>query len=138
MFDPDSLVPSPGVQPIDTAALLRRCMGNVKVVGMILDRFERQAGEDFTAIADRMRTAHHHEASQLAHGLKGAAAMMAATGLANALAGIEAAALSASETQADSLLQNTKAELDACLAYLPTARAMIGCPAPSGSGPRVV
>jgi HPt (histidine-containing phosphotransfer) domain-containing protein len=130
--------PNTRYSPIDTDALLRRCMGNARVVAMILERFEREAGEDFAALAEGVRAARFAEASALAHRLKGAAAMMAASGLANAIGSIEAAATTAVATQTETALREAKAELESCLAFLPAARTIVGCAAPSPTGPNLV
>jgi HPt (histidine-containing phosphotransfer) domain-containing protein len=113
--------PKPAV-PIDVDALLRRCLGSAKVVCMILERFERQAGEDFAGMADLVRRGDLAGASQIAHALKGAAGMVAAESLAKAVGRIEGPTRIEGSDSAEALLDSVKRELDACIGYVPTAK----------------
>ena len=119
--------------PIDTLALLERCMGNAALVAMLFDKFEKQALDDLVRIEQALTTKDTGQTSKVAHALKGAAGALSANDIQRTAALIEHAARDNNLEAAAQCLSDLKTEVGHCLAYLPTARiaAMGAAPTPS-------
>ncbi len=110
--------------PLDTSALLQQCMGNAELVVMLVDKFEKQACEDIARIEQAIATRDVGQTTRVSHALKGAAGALSAIDVQRTAADIE---LSARENRLESAAEcfnELKAEVDRCLAYLPTVRAV--------------
>jgi HPt (histidine-containing phosphotransfer) domain-containing protein len=80
--DPDSC-------PFDYDELLDRCQGNLAFVERILGKFESQFSDEIVKLEQSHKDNDAEEVSQLAHRLKGAAATISASNLADISARIE-------------------------------------------------
>jgi len=103
-------------------SLLERCTNDADMVDLILSKFEQQAKRDIERL--QVSVASHDAATtaRIAHGLKGAASMLAAEPLASAAAVMEDHARQASLDEMTEQLAAVGEEIDRCLAYLPAVR----------------
>lgn len=109
--------------PLDTVALLEQCMGNAALVAMLFDKFEKQAKDDLVQIEQALTAKDAGQTSKVAHALKGAAGALSANDVQRTAATIETAARENELEAAARCFSDLKAEVNRCLAYLPTARA---------------
>lgn len=79
--------------------LRERCLGNLELVGRILEAFAREWQGEFHALEEHLRLGKTQELASLAHRLKGAAANVAAAPLARALGHVEQLAREGSVVQ---------------------------------------
>ena len=111
-----------GTAPIDLVTLLKHCMGNVPLVTMLFDKFDRQARADLIVINRALRDQDAGMTARVSHSLKGAAGALTAGGVQRAAAEIEQAAREDRLAAAEACLNMLAREVDRCLAYLPGAR----------------
>lgn len=116
------LTPQPPTTPIDTPQLLRTCMGNTALMGMLFDKFEKQARENLTQISDYLTAGDAVQTARTSHALKGAAGALSAWGVQEVAARIEHAARAGVIDNVLTVIAELQQEVDRCLAYLPTAR----------------
>jgi Amt family ammonium transporter len=120
-----SAITSDQMAPMAIDTLLERCMGNMQTVASILDEFEREAVDDLAQIKKRVEDGDCAELARVAHSLKGAAAILAADTLAGIAFKLERMGRAGVLTEQDQLLTQLNDEIDRCIGYLPTARAII-------------
>ncbi len=108
--------------PLDTPALLQHCMGNAALVVMLFDKFEKQAREDIMRIEQALAAHDAGQTTLISHALKGAAGALSAIEVQRTAADIELSARENRLEAAAACFNELKAEVDRCLAYLPTAR----------------
>jgi CheY-like chemotaxis protein/HPt (histidine-containing phosphotransfer) domain-containing protein len=111
--------------PIDPAALLERCMGNVAFVEKILEKFREQSLQTIEQLVKDVASGNAEAASRVAHSLKGTAANLSAVPLQNAAARIERFARADDLESARQEIDLVRNELDRCLQYLPKALAEV-------------
>ncbi|KKM04228.1 hypothetical protein LCGC14_1766360, partial [marine sediment metagenome] len=108
LFDLEKLVQSGICQP----GLLER----------VLVKFEQKVGKDIESIAESVRIKDAERIALLAHGLKGAAANLAAIDLREVAGEMELLARSGDLAQSDECLEQLRSEVARCLQYLPTLK----------------
>ncbi|MBX3354698.1 MAG: PAS domain S-box protein [Phycisphaeraceae bacterium] len=121
-----------GIDPLDAATLVHRCMGDLTLVDDLLERFERQARESLTAIERLVSSGEVRAAAERCHALKGAAATMAADGVSSAAERIEKAVLSGALHEATRSLHELHEEVERCLGFLPVLRPRLAMHVPRG------
>ncbi len=89
---------------LDFDQLVNRCMGRVDLAQKILARFLEQAELDVTALVNAVGGRAYHDASKLAHRLKGSAKTVSAGSIAQITEQIESVAQDESETELLSLI----------------------------------
>jgi two-component system sensor histidine kinase/response regulator len=108
--------------PIDSAALIDRCMNDINLVTMLLDRFERQLVDDMASIDRAIAAQDTSLLAHTAHALKGASAALTAYALRDLAARIEGAARQHAIGEAAACAEQLRHEADRCMAYLPAFR----------------
>ena len=120
--------------PLDTPKLLENCMGNAALVGMLFDKFEKQARENLIQINGHIAAGDADQMAKTSHALKGAAGALSATAVQEAAARIEHAARAGALESVSNSIADLQREVDHCLAYLPTARTSLTSRAVSVDG----
>ena len=115
-------IPPSSATPIDTPKLLENCMGNAALVGMLFDKFEKQARENLIQISGHLAAGDASQTAKTSHALKGAAGALSASGVQEVAARIEHAARAGALDTVSAAIAELQREVDRCLAYLPTAR----------------
>ena len=128
------LTPLSPTPPIDTPKLLENCMGNVALVGMLFDKFEKQARENLIQITGQLAADDADQVAKTSHALKGAAGALAAQALQEVASRIEHAARAGALDIVSTSIAKLQAVVDRCLAYLPTARTSLTSGAVSTEG----
>ena len=129
--------PEPIAPPIDAAALLSRCMGNVTLASLLLTKFETQIRDDLSCICRAVQLRDAGSAARAGHSLKGAAAALSAGSVQRTAGLIERAARTDQIESAGAQLGELQTEVARCLAFLPSVRAAIARTSPPPpSGPR--
>jgi two-component system, sensor histidine kinase and response regulator len=108
--------------PFDLDQAIRRCLGKLEVVTIVLREFEKQAAADLRRIGECVSAGEFDEIGRIAHALKGAAGMISANHLTDLAIAIESAATSQNLMSLEALLLPLKIEVARCLDYLPKAR----------------
>lgn len=111
--------------PMDTRLLLERCMGNTHLALTLLSKFEAQLAADLVQLRQSVESGDSSITARVAHTLSGAAATLSAMDIHQAARRIEAAAREQHLADAAKALEDLKAQITMCVAYLPTARAAI-------------
>jgi HPt (histidine-containing phosphotransfer) domain-containing protein len=107
------------------AELCERCMGNIDVATLLLDKFEQQMHGDIQEIEQGLAS---HDAGQIArtaHALKGAAGALSAKAVQEVAVRIEHAARAGALDRVSTSIADLQSEVDRFLAYLPAARASL-------------
>jgi signal transduction histidine kinase/CheY-like chemotaxis protein/HPt (histidine-containing phosphotransfer) domain-containing protein len=124
-----AMIPSPDARearpPMETDALLDRCMGNVNTVASILDEFEQQAVANLAEITRHLQKGDCQELARVAHTLKGAAAILTAEALSDVAFKLERMGRVGVLADHDKLLNELTDEVRRFTDYLPTARMAI-------------
>jgi two-component system sensor histidine kinase/response regulator len=105
--------------PIDFDALVRRCLGNEELAASLLQKFEQRVDGDLRRIGEHIEAADAGAVASVAHGLKGAAANLAASDLSRATAELEASARDGELHDADAMLTRIESEWNRCKDALP-------------------
>ncbi len=111
--------------PINTAELLRRCLGKADIAERALATFEKSAPSLLAQIRIAMEACRTEQSARQAHSLKGAAANISAERLRQAAEAIERWSKAGAEAAARSALPQLELELERCLAAVPCARAVL-------------
>lgn len=109
-------------KPIDQGSLLARCMGNVSFALSLLGELEATGEQQVEGIANHAATGDHLAAAEAAHGLKGAAAIIAAEPLRSVSRAIEAAGEAGDLATVTLLVDDLRQEMARWLAALPAIR----------------
>ena len=123
-----------GLLPLSVDELFQRCMGNVAVATLLLEKFEKQVKEDLREIEHRLAAMDAGQVARTAHTLKGAAGAVAAASLRERAAKVE---VLARENRLDAIageLSALRTEVERCLSCLPVARGALASAA-RGGGP---
>ncbi len=100
---------------IDQDVLFSRCMGNAQFAASLLSELELTGEQKVRDIADLAASGDHQAVAQAAHGLKGAAAIIAAEPLRAVAAAIEEAGEFEAQDAIISLVANLQQEMARCL-----------------------
>ena len=111
-----------GVTAMDVEQALARCCGNMRVLSLVLDEFERQAGRAVDEIQRALAEGTVKEVARVAHGIKGAAANISASGAAESARRLEQLAKQGASSGLDAALGQLRTELNRLVADLPRAR----------------
>jgi CheY-like chemotaxis protein/HPt (histidine-containing phosphotransfer) domain-containing protein len=122
-----------GPLPIDIQPLVYRCGGRRDFAGKVLEKFRVQSTEVLESIARGLGEKNGELATRSAHSLKGMAATISAESLRRNAAEAEARAHAQDWDELAVQLEGLRKELDACLAFIPSAMA----PAPDSAVPAV-
>lgn len=123
--------------PLELDEFSERCMGNAAIATMLLEKFEVQLHGDLDQLAQGLAAGDGEQLASTAHGLKGAAAALAASSIRALAAEIEALARNGSLDAIATELETLQAEADRCIAYMPTAKSAFSdgaAPTASGKG----
>jgi Amt family ammonium transporter len=112
-------------QPIDTDALLDRCMGDVAFAESLLETFKRDCGQRFDEILRHADERDMQAAGQAAHGLKGIAGTVAASNVQTIAAELEAASKAGDVDGVRDLVDSLRNEVIQCLDYTPVVIELI-------------
>lgn len=112
---PRPVDPSP---PLDLDAVLDRCMGDVQFLNRILNQFQTQTSRDLEVLQKALAGNDAEELRRVAHGLKGAAAYMAAETIRSLSHDLEHCGRNGDLSAVPSLLDQLQAELNRCRAFL--------------------
>lgn len=107
------------IYPIDTDALLARCMGNLAFAQSLLTELESTGTDRVEEIRRFAATGDCNSAAEAAHSLKGAAAIMGAEPIRNLAAEIEALGRAGVKTQLTELADQLGKEMKICLDFIP-------------------
>jgi PAS domain S-box-containing protein len=111
--DAQKASPATGTEPIDHRQLLHRCMDKPAIVHKVLARFLQTAEATVDELADALDTKDWQRLTRVAHGLKGAAASIAAEELRAAAAELEQRAKAEVPEHAQTSLLRVQAALPA-------------------------
>lgn len=127
---------NPTNPPLHASELADRCMGNAQIAAVLLDKFEKQLGADVRAMQGHLAAGDCEQLARTVHALKGAAGAVGAPGVRAISAELEALARSQRLDEAAASLEQLRAEVDRCLAYLPRVREQVrgGPGGPGGRG----
>lgn len=131
----DSSRPAADEATFEPARLLANCLNKISLATMVLDQFETQAHGDLAKLATLAEAGNLLDISRVAHGLKGAAAVITAARIEVAAARVEEAARTSTLEETLAALAELRVETDRCLAGLPAARAVLQA-TPIGNGIR--
>jgi len=106
--------------PFNVDDVLNRCMGNASFLGRMLEKFRNKAAIDLEQLTKAVRAGHCQEAATAAHAFKGMAANLSATSLQDLTDQLETMAKEDDLNDATRCLDELHAELDRCLAAIPT------------------
>ncbi|MEX2188367.1 MAG: Hpt domain-containing protein [Pirellulales bacterium] len=123
--------------PIDTSILLGRCMGNISFAATLLNELEANGPQQVDALFRQVANDELYAAAEVAHSLKGAAAIVGAEPLRSKAAEVEAASEECDASRLLDAVNDLRREMDRCLAFIPTVRAatqqpLVICPANNG------
>ncbi len=107
---------------VDSRTLLERCMGNVEFARVLLDEFAASSQQKALEIA---RLAAHHrwaDLTELAHSLKGAAAIVGAEAVRLRALSVEQAGKAGRLSSLTHLVEELYEEVQRCLKDIPTLR----------------
>lgn len=111
--------------PIDVQILLSRAMGNLSFAQMLLDEFERSGQEQVENIVRCVEANSCGQAAEMAHSLKGAAAIIGAEGLREKAMLIEHSVRNGQPSGILELVRDLRSEMERCVACLTTVRTLI-------------
>ncbi len=112
-------VASAGTSPIDLPSMLQRCGTNQAFVAKMLQKFSQQSAQSVQKLLEAVRGGNAGEARQVAHGLKGTAALVSAERVRALAADLEALAAANHLDAAERALEQLCREVDACSAFIP-------------------
>ena len=118
-------VAGPSSAPIDTAALLARCLGNTDLVSRLLKAFEPEIGKDLQRLEQAFRAGNGGEVADFAHAIKGSAANLSADALASLARELENAARHGEWQSRGELIEGIRNEFHRCLEALPALSATV-------------
>jgi two-component system, sensor histidine kinase and response regulator len=114
--------------PIEVDTLLDRWMGDVAMVALVLDEFERQAISDLNEIKRLVARSDCEGTARVAHGLKGASAVLSARALSDIAFKLERMGRTGELGDGNKLLTQLNDEVRRCIDYLPQLRETIATP----------
>jgi Amt family ammonium transporter len=120
--------PAPADAAIDYESLLARCMGDVSLLGRLAQKFQAKSGETWNLLLAGFKAGNTAETARLAHGIKGAAANLSATKLADLAEQIEQLGKAGDLSTAETIVEKLGEELTRCHQELSKL-------APQGSAP---
>ena len=109
---------APGREVIDTEAALRRCMGNRQLLDRLLLKFKDKAVADMEALEQHLAAGDARKTALTAHGLKGAAANLAAEAVRAAAHDVELAGKAGDTAQMQQGMDRLRHEVRRCIQYL--------------------
>lgn len=121
-------------QPLRAADILERCMSSVAAASLVLDKFEQQARDNMPMLAGQLGRAETEAAARTAHSLRGAAGVVGAGALAEALHELETAAREGNLEAARATLDEVRREVERCLGDIPRVRAAVAAAAAGSEG----
>ena len=125
------------VRPFDVDKLLERCMGDPAFLETMLAKFREQSAAMLDRLDQGIAAADARRVALAAHTFKGAAANLSAGAASDVAARLEELGNAGSLDGASRYLEQLRAEVQRCIAYIPTAvsEAMAS---PSGSTPSLL
>lgn len=108
--------------PIDTRALLNRCMGNVEFMESLLSELESTGLHHVSEIERNFGLNEPTETANAAHALKGAAGILSAESVRRLASDIEQRGRSGSLDGIEVAIADLRAEMDRCLKYIPVVK----------------
>lgn len=108
----DLTSPPDDLPALEFAVLLERCVGDAGFAGKILKKFQQRLPADVNALRQAILAGEACQVSSLAHGLKGSAANVSATGLSQVVGTIERAARSGALQEAEMTLPELERQFD--------------------------
>jgi PAS domain S-box-containing protein len=115
-------VPASETPPVDLAAVLERCMGDAQFLSRIVEQFQTQAASDLEVLQKALAAGDAEEVRRVAHGLKGAAAYMAAQTIFNLSRQMEHCGRGRDLDAASALLMRLQHEVERLNAFLQEQR----------------
>jgi signal transduction histidine kinase/DNA-binding response OmpR family regulator len=112
--------------PLEIEPLLQRCMGNAAFVETVLAKFRTQSVDMLDALTKAIADRNSEQTTRNAHSLKGMSATMSAERLSQAAARAEQQSRAGDWDAVERQLNDVRQELDACLAFIPSALATAG------------
>ena len=109
------------IPPVNTAVLLKRCLGDVDFLASLLDELSNSGPRRVAEIAECAERKHLLETADAAHALKGAAATIGAEQIVRLTSSIEDVSRSGSIEGVEEMLEELQSEMDRCVRYIPTA-----------------
>jgi PAS domain S-box-containing protein len=109
----------PQEPPIDLPSVLQRCGSNQAFVAKMLQKFADQSGESFEKLQSAVQEGDAAGVGQLAHGLKGTAAMLSAERVRALAAELEALAAADHLDVAERAVEHLRSEIEACADFIP-------------------
>ena len=129
-------MPSANVTPpIDTRALLNRCMGSVEFMESLLSELESTGLHHVSEIERNFGLKEPTETANAAHALKGAAGILSAEAVRQLASDIEQCGRSGSLDGIEAAIADLRLEMDRCLKYIPIVKQSaleIAAAAPAG------
>jgi len=109
-------------RPLAVEVLADRCMGDISIASLLLDKFQRQLTLDVPDIERSLSDGGAAAVARTAHGLKGAAGAVAAEGVLAIAATIESLAQENRLVEVIAHMAVLRTEVERCMAFLPQAR----------------
>jgi signal transduction histidine kinase/CheY-like chemotaxis protein/HPt (histidine-containing phosphotransfer) domain-containing protein len=114
--------PEPAAQAFDKTALPKVCDGRVELMSKVLDKFEQQIADDLGRITEALEAADADRIREIAHHLKGAAALVGANPVAQDAQRVEQLAREGQVERARQAIDELKTDARRCLDDMPRLR----------------
>lgn len=111
--------------PIDFTTLIARCMGNTSFALALLDELAASGKQQVDVLVKNAAGNHPIAVAEVAHSLKGAAAILGAERLRGKAAQVEAASSTSQDTLLEALIADLRCEMDRCLEFIPVLKSKI-------------
>jgi PAS domain S-box-containing protein len=116
---PPAMVPTPMRPAFDLERLLKQWGGDKTLILSLIPKFNSQAQKELEQIEQSIAAANAEQTRQLAHGLKGSASYLCASGIRELAAKLEVMGREGDLSEADTLLMKLRGELQRCVDFLP-------------------
>jgi HPt (histidine-containing phosphotransfer) domain-containing protein len=107
-----------GCEPLEMAALVKRCCGNEMMARSILDKFIRKITSELDALASCVEQGDREKAAFIGHSIKGTAANVTAEQVQKAAADIEVLARSGDLSGLPAAVENLRRQFETCRAHV--------------------
>jgi len=111
--------------PIDIDDVLNRCMGNVQLLGRLLDKFQEDSAKNLQALSELVGNNKAPELARMAHGIKGVAANLSAGKLRDLAAQLESMGRDGQLDLAAQCLDKLRTEMQRCVESIPQVLVVI-------------
>ena len=109
--------------PLDVPALTAHCMGNLDFGLKLLEEFQKDALDRVETIDREVMLGNLNAVGEMAHSLKGVAAILAANSLRDVSIALQSAAQEGDVSRLQNLVQQLRGEMRRLLDYIPLVRA---------------